>query len=102
MTEDLVFRCWVDPQGLKNSFDEDMLRNFAGYTADCAREGIALSPFQILLMTYAGGTLHVPDFWMPVWVLDWVTYLLAYGVGGLILGYAPRYPEYNHDKKKNP
>ncbi|KAL7898969.1 hypothetical protein HDV63DRAFT_379274 [Trichoderma sp. SZMC 28014] len=103
-TEDLVFKVWAEPQGLDNSFDERFIRNLIGYQADCYRAKMAPSVFQLALISYDCATLATPPFWMPLWLLASVQYVLAYWVGGYLLGYKPSYPEYfkePEDKKSS-
>ncbi|KAL6855661.1 hypothetical protein J3F83DRAFT_718576 [Trichoderma novae-zelandiae] len=92
--EDLVFKVWAEPQGLDNSFDERFIRNLIGYQRDCRIAQLAPSVFQLMLICYDCATLATPPFWMPLWLLGSVQYILAYWVGGYLLGYKPSYPEY--------
>lgn len=85
--EDLIFKVWAEPQGLDNSFDERFIRNLIGYQADCYRAKVAPSVFQLALISYDCATLATPPFWMPLWLLASVQYVLAYWVGGYLLGY---------------
>ena len=100
MTEDLSFFCWVEPQGLAHSFDEDFLRNYAGYISDCALQGVKPAYLQVLLTAYDSGTLMTPNFWVPIWLLHAAHIVAAYGVAWLVLGYEPHYPEYNAKKNE--
>jgi hypothetical protein len=86
-TEDLIFKVWAEPQGLDNSFDERFIRNLIGYQADCYKAKMAPSVFQLALISYDCATLATPPFWMPLWLLASVQYVLAYWVGGYLLGY---------------
>ncbi|PTB63073.1 hypothetical protein BBK36DRAFT_1182743 [Trichoderma citrinoviride] len=92
--EDLVFKVWAEPQGLDNSFDERFIRNLIGYQRDCQIAKLAPSVFQLMLICYDCATLATPPFWMPLWLLGSIQYILAYWVGGYLLGYKPSYPEY--------
>lgn len=78
---------WAEPQGLDNSFDERFIRNLIGYQADCYKAKMAPSVFQLALISYDCATLATPPFWMPMWLLASVQYVLAYWVGGYLLGY---------------
>ncbi|PYH46716.1 cupin domain-containing protein [Aspergillus saccharolyticus JOP 1030-1] len=93
--EDVIFRVWADPQDLDHSFDENFLRNFVGYLRDCQRQGIAPSPFQIILFGMNSATVPCLPFWVPIWILRAVAYVLAYWVAEGLLGYQASYPEYN-------
>lgn len=85
--EDLVFKVWAEPQGLENSFDERFIRNLIGYQRDCHSAQLAPSVFQLMLISYDCATLATPPFWMPLWLLGSIQYILAYWVGGYLLGY---------------
>ncbi|EGR47103.1 uncharacterized protein TRIREDRAFT_109353, partial [Trichoderma reesei QM6a] len=98
--EDLVFKVWAEPQGLDNSFDERFIRNLIGYQRDCHSAQLAPSVFQLMLICYDCATLATPPFWMPLWLLGSLQYILAYWVGGYLLGYKPSYPEYYEDLKE--
>ncbi|KAL6695687.1 hypothetical protein J3F84DRAFT_349002 [Trichoderma pleuroticola] len=92
--EDLIFKVWAEPQGLDNSFDEKFIRNLIGYQRDCKMANMAPSIFQLMLICYDCATLATPPFWTPLWLLRSVQYILAYWIGGRLLGYEPSYPEY--------
>ena len=89
--EDLVFKVWAEPQGLDNSFDERFIRNLIGYQRDCQIAKLAPSVFQLMLICYDCATLATPPFWMPLWLLGSIQYILAYWVGGYLLGYVCQY-----------
>ncbi|KAL7931837.1 hypothetical protein V8C35DRAFT_329204 [Trichoderma chlorosporum] len=90
--EDLVFKVWAEPQGLDNSFDEKFIRNLIGYQRDCKMANMTPSVFQILLICYDCATLAAPPFWVPLWLLGAVQYVLAYGIGGYLLGCVYQFP----------
>lgn len=85
--EDLVFKVWAEPQGLDNSFDEKFIRNLIGYQRDCKIAKMAPSVFQLMLICYDCATLATPPFWTPLCLLSSVQYVLAYWIGGRLLGY---------------
>ncbi|CAH0003348.1 unnamed protein product, partial [Clonostachys byssicola] len=93
--EDLVFKVWAQPQGLERGFDEKFIRNLIGYSRDCQRANMEPSPFQLMLFAEASGTVASPPFWLPIWFLKSVQRVLAYGIGGFLLGYKDGYPEYS-------
>lgn len=85
-TEDLVFQVWTLPQGVDRGFDEKFMRHVAGYLRDCQNAGLSPSLFQLLLFFESGSILISPPFWVPIWLLGFVQYVLAQGIGRLILG----------------
>ncbi|KAF2177778.1 hypothetical protein K469DRAFT_719540 [Zopfia rhizophila CBS 207.26] len=93
-TEDLIFNVWTEPQEIDHSFDINFLRNFIGYLADCTRQNIKPSFFQVVLICYDAGTVLTPGFWVPLWFLKLLHYVAAYWVAVGILGYKASYPEY--------
>ncbi|EED21268.1 conserved hypothetical protein [Talaromyces stipitatus ATCC 10500] len=84
--EDLIFKVWAEPQGLDNSFDEKFIRNLIGYQRDCYKANMQPSIFQLALISYDSATLATPPFWVPIWLLSVVQYVMAYWVGGCLLG----------------
>lgn len=40
-----------------------------------------------MLICYDCATLATPPFWTPLWLLSSVQYVLAYWIGGYLLGY---------------
>ncbi|KAF7539873.1 hypothetical protein G7054_g1800 [Neopestalotiopsis clavispora] len=99
-TESLVFHGWADPRdaGLDNVLDENFLRNLQGYMADCHREGLEPSIFQLALFSYEASTLGTPPFWLPLWMLIAANHVTARWVAQKFLGcssYKPAYPEYS-------
>ena len=85
--ENLIFKVWAEPQGLDNSFDEKFIRNLIGYQRDCQMANIEPSLFQLALIAYDSATLATPPFWIPFWLLSSVQYIMAYLIGGYVLGY---------------
>ncbi|KAI0154649.1 fungal-specific transcription factor domain-containing protein [Xylariaceae sp. FL1272] len=85
-TESLVFRGWTDPQVADHILDENFLRNFQGYLADCHREGLQPSPFQLVLFAYEASTVVTPPFWVPLWFLQAAHYVLANWIAASVLG----------------
>lgn len=85
--EDLIFHVWAEPQDIDHSFDQNFLRNFQGYLADCQRAGLQPSFFQIVLTLYEAATILTPDFWIPLWLLKLVTYIIAHWIARIFLGY---------------
>lgn len=77
---------WAEPQDLDNSFDENFLRNFQGYLADCHKSNIEPSFFQIVLLLHGAATVLTPSFWVPIWILRIASYVLARWVAGGLLG----------------
>ncbi|RYC64332.1 hypothetical protein CHU98_g1866 [Xylaria longipes] len=100
-TESLVFRGWTDPWEKNNILDENFLRNFQGYLADCHREELKPSPFQLILFAYNASTLLTPPFWVPLWFLRAVHYVLATWVAEALLGYKPAYHEYSRKRRSD-
>ncbi|KAI0120165.1 hypothetical protein GGR51DRAFT_545177 [Nemania sp. FL0031] len=94
-TESLIFHGWADPQDKDNILDENLLRNLQGYLADCHREEIQPSPFQLILFAYNASTVLTPPFWVPLWILSALHYVLANWVAIALLGYKPSYQEYS-------
>ena len=45
------------------------------------------SLFQLALIAYDSATLATPPFWIPFWLLSLVQYIMAYWIGGHVLGY---------------
>ncbi|KAK3995688.1 hypothetical protein QBC44DRAFT_233523 [Cladorrhinum sp. PSN332] len=85
--EDLVFKVWAEPQPMERGFDESFLRNCVGYMRDCAQQGIQPSPFALVLIGSASGTVFVcPPFYVPLWILKSVQYVLGDLIGRRILG----------------
>ncbi|KAI5918412.1 hypothetical protein F4810DRAFT_725716 [Camillea tinctor] len=93
-TESLVFHGWANPQDKQNILDENFLRNLQGYMADCHREGLKPSIFQLALFSYEASTLGTPPFWVPMSILIAVNHVLAYWIAAGLLGYKASYPEY--------
>ena len=84
--EDLIFKCWVEPQHLEHSFDESFLRNFVGYMRDCQKANLAPSVFQLTLIGYNSATVLSPPFWVPICILTAIHYVLAYWIAARLLG----------------
>ncbi|GJC93315.1 putative ankyrin repeat domain-containing protein 29 protein [Colletotrichum tabaci] len=93
-TESLVFHGWAHPQDRDHILDENFLRNLQGYMADCHREGLKPSVFQLVLFSYEASTLATPPFWVPIRLLTAVNHVLAYWIAAGLLGYKAAYPEY--------
>lgn len=87
-TESLIFHGWADPRdaGLDNVLDENFLRNLQGYMADCHREGLEPSIFQLALFSYEASTLGTPPFWLPLWMLIAANHVTARWVAQKFLG----------------
>jgi hypothetical protein len=99
--EDLIFHVWAEPQDIDHSFDQNFLRNFQGYLADCERAGLQPSFFQIVLTLYEAATILTPSFWVPLWLLKAVHYFIAYGIAKFLLGYEAFHPEYTAEEEFN-
>ncbi|KAI3327607.1 hypothetical protein HD806DRAFT_483354 [Xylariaceae sp. AK1471] len=94
-TESLVFRGWTDPYDEDYILDISFLRNLQGYLADCHRESLQPSPWQLILFAYNASTVLTPPFWVPLWFLRATHYVLAIGVASSLLGYKASYQEYS-------
>ncbi|KAI0174359.1 hypothetical protein BJ166DRAFT_511959 [Pestalotiopsis sp. NC0098] len=93
-TESLIFHGWADPKTGDNILDENFLRNLQGYLADCHREKLEPSPFQLILIAYNASTLLTPPFWLPISLLVALHYVLAVPIASGLLGYKASYSEY--------
>lgn len=62
------------------------MRNINGYLRDCKKHNLAPSPFQMILFMYDADMVLTPPFWVPIWLLMGLHHLLAFWVGGRILG----------------
>ena len=66
--------------------DRNFLRNLQGYLADCHRENIEPSKFQLALLVYHASSLLTPPFWVPLSLLKFANHVVACWIGQYLLG----------------
>lgn len=74
-SENLVFSAWADPcKDRDHIIDVNFLRNAVGYLADCEKNGLQPSLFQLILFFHNASSLLSLEIcdWMPIWLLIWI------------------------------
>ena len=94
-TGNMTVRIRVDPY--PGGLDERFIRNIFSYFADCSRQGVEPSLFQIMLFLYAHDMVVAMP--LPIPVLHVIHFIGAYVIGWWLLGYKETYLEYYDDKR---
>jgi hypothetical protein len=71
-SENLVFSAWADPCKDRDFIiDVNFLHNAVGYLADCEKNGLQPSIFQLILFFHNASSLVSLEGcdWMPIWLL---------------------------------